>query len=40
VETCRCWPASSEASPVPSSFCPNVAFFEECVKIAIDRNRL
>ncbi len=32
VETCRCWLASSEASPMPPKFCPNVAFFEECVK--------
>ena len=30
--SCRCWLASSEASPMPPNFCPNEAFFEDCVK--------
>ena len=40
VGSCRCWLASSEASAMPPKFCPNVAFFEECAKIAIERPAL
>ena len=32
VESCRCWLATLEASPRPPNFCPNEAFFEDCVK--------
>jgi uncharacterized protein DUF6455 len=30
--SCRCWLASSDASPGPPDFCPIAAFFEECAK--------
>jgi len=39
VESCRCWLASLEAPPQPPNFCPNEAFFEDCVKRQVITNQ-